>query len=180
MTDAAPLTQEELRFLRSLLRGFTTPEWRALKAIAKGVVDAMNGADGSDSATGPAVAPDSELDSRFGDPTIRRDPKYWAGASYVGARYSECPSEYLIIVAESLEYFVEQDKAKANPRKNDKGVPYWQYNMKDAARARGWARRNHGKSKPPPKAPEEHGVAEESYDQSSAEEYSEESEGYAT
>lgn len=127
---------------------FTPEEERVLKAIASGLLNA-NGS-GKAGAVGKAEATDEELDGRFGDPAVRKDPKRWAGASYVGAKYSECPSDYLLVLAESLEYFADLDSKKADPKKHKNGTPYWQYNLKDAKLARGWARRNRGRTFDPP------------------------------
>lgn len=131
---------------------FTPEEARILKSFAAAMLRTMarNGAAGDTS--GRTIAEDSDLDSRFGDPKVRRDPKHWAGASYVGAHYSQCPTDYLIVLAESLEYFADKDqkKPKDQVRTHTNGTPYWAYNLKDAARARGWAARNRGKAMPPP------------------------------
>lgn len=147
----APITDEEIRWLRSIRSGISVEEWRVLKSLAGGVVRAMRG-NGGDSGDGPAVAEDRDLDSRFGDPMVRKDPKRWAGDSYVNAHYSQCPTDYLLVMAEGLEYFASRDKAKpeAEQPKHKNGTPFWQYNLKDAARARGWARRNQGKTFDPP------------------------------
>lgn len=84
---------------------------------------------------GPATLPDVDLDSEHGDPEIRRDPPKWEGRSYVGARMSQCPPDYL----RSLSGFLQWKS-----RKNDeegKGK-YAKYDLLDAARAIGWAKRN--------------------------------------
>lgn len=131
---------------------FSPEEARVLKALASSLLNAMGRGQANTNGSNPsrAVADDSDLDSRFGDPTVRKDAKRWAGASYVGCRYSQCPSEYLLCFAESLEYFADKDKAKPDAPKHNNGTPWWEYNLKDAARARGWAARNRGKVLPPP------------------------------
>lgn len=48
-------------------------------------------------ATVAAIAPDSDLDSQWGDPEVRKDSPQWlkqGGESYAGRRFSECPSDY--------------------------------------------------------------------------------------
>jgi len=72
------------------------------------------------------------LDDQYGDPTIKaKDPRDWAGESMQGRKFSECPVEYLDLLADRYDYFAgnETDAKKAN------------YNRLDAARARGWAAR---------------------------------------
>lgn len=80
----------------------------------------------------PEIAPDSDLDGKYGNPAIRaKDPRDWSGESQLGKPMSECPPEYLDLVASRLDYFAgnETDEKKAR------------YNRLDASRARGWAKR---------------------------------------
>jgi hypothetical protein len=128
----------------------TDEEKRVLKALASSLVRSLGRGGSEGAGSSRPVADDAELDSRFGDPSIRKDPKRWAGASYVGCRYSQCPTDYLLCLAESNEFFADKDKAKPDPPKHQNGKPWWEYNLKDAARARGWAVRNRGKAMPPP------------------------------
>jgi hypothetical protein len=85
--------------------------------------------------TAGAVADDRELDSDKGDPVIRRDPKRWQGPSYVGKHYSECPADYLLTLADFKEWSAANPRPDADPK-------YADYDRRDAARARGWAKRN--------------------------------------
>ncbi len=83
------------------------------------------------------VASAYEMDDKYGNPEVRRDPKRWSGESCVGHKFSDCPADYLLVTAEFNEW-----KA-SNPRVGDD--PKWQkYAIKDAALARGWAARNQG------------------------------------
>lgn len=87
-----------------------------------------------------AVAPDRDLDGKYGDPEIKaKDPRDWTGPTMKGRRFSECPPEYLDMVAERLDYFAEQ--AEAEGKVTSSGKPVAPYNRADAARARGWAKR---------------------------------------
>lgn len=87
-----------------------------------------------------AVAPDSDLDGKWGDPVIKaKDPRDWTGAPMQGRKFSECPPEYLDLLADRFDYFAEQ--AELENKVTDKGKPVAPYNRKDAARARGWAKR---------------------------------------
>jgi hypothetical protein len=143
----------------------TQAEIRVLKALASGLLNGAGATSGATSTGAVAPATDAELDSSRGDPVIRRDPKRWAGPSYVGARYSRCPSEYLICHAESLEFFANRDAKKPDPKKAANGTPYYEYDRLDAARARGWARRNQRKTfdPPAPHAPEDEDQSQSSY-----------------
>lgn len=94
---------------------------------------------------GAEPADDEELDGKYGDPAIRRDPpeKYWRGDRYVGCHLSECPADYLEAWAKyklACAFMADKDPAKAK---------YANYDRKDAARALGWARRiKSGQHKP--------------------------------
>ena len=84
------------------------------------------------------VASDAELDSQYGDPEIKYDPKekWWTGASFVGRTFSRCSPEYLDAYAKSCEaraYAISKDP-EGDPKKAG-------YAAKDARLARGWAAR---------------------------------------
>ena len=83
------------------------------------------------------VAPASDLDSKWGDPEVRYDPKRWRGDSYKGRRYSECPADYLLELAGFLDWMAGKDEEEGGEDK----LKYAGYKRKDAARARGWAAR---------------------------------------
>jgi len=84
------------------------------------------------------VASDADLDGQWGDPVIHaKDPRDWSGESQLGKPFSECPPEYLDLVAARLDYFAE--RAEAEGTLTSTGKPVAPYNRKDAARARGWA-----------------------------------------
>lgn len=128
---------------------FTPEEVAMLKKLAAFLLSSgANGASSSNGAGGEAT--DEELDGRNGDPTVRKDPARWAGDSYAGSRYSDCPSDYLRVLAEALDYFAAKDEKLAEPRKHRNGTPWHVYNRKDARLARGWARRNAGEQRDAP------------------------------
>lgn len=86
------------------------------------------------------VASDSDLDGQYGDPVIKAaDPRDWTGPKMKGRHFSECSSEYLMLVADRLDYFAEV--AERENKQTAAGKPVAPYNRKDAARARGWAKR---------------------------------------
>lgn len=79
-----------------------------------------------------APAEHVDLDSQHGNPIVKtKDPRDWTGAPMKGKHFSECPPEYLDLLADRFDYFAgkEEDPKKAK------------YNRLDAARARGWATR---------------------------------------
>lgn len=76
--------------------------------------------------------PDRLLDGPYGDPVIKaKDPRDWTGEPMTGKRFSECPPDYLDLLAERYDFFAskEEDEKKRG------------YNVTDAKRARGWAAR---------------------------------------
>jgi len=90
------------------------------------------------SSTTPHIADDAELDSQYGDPEVRKDPPRWKGASYVSRPFSECPADYLDMLASFRDWQADKDSEKGT----EDGDKYAKYGRKDAARARGWAQRN--------------------------------------
>lgn len=94
---------------------------------------------------GAAIASDKELDGQHGDPVISaKDPRDWSGPSMSGKRLSECPPEYLDLLAERYDYFnTTLDRSKPDDAKK------MGYNARDAARCRGWATRKRAGWKPP-------------------------------
>ncbi len=91
-----------------------------------------------------AVASDGDLDSKWGDPVVHKDPPRWTGtASYAGRKFSVCPPEYLDEVASFLDW--KAAKNDGDPVRDK----YAAYDRKDAMRARGWAARHRaGKTRP--------------------------------
>jgi hypothetical protein len=111
------------------------------------------------SSHGPEVSPaaveiasDADLSGPYGNPEVRKDPPWWTGQSYAGCRMSDCPPDYL----ENLASFFGW-KARKDDESNavdGKGNPKSKWSRLDAARARGWARRNANKpGRPKPAAP---------------------------
>lgn len=83
------------------------------------------------------------LDDKYGDPVIKaKDPRDWNGPTMMGRKFSECPPEYLDLLAIRLDYFA--DKAQTNGETTNRGLPKAPFMRKDAARARGWAARLRG------------------------------------
>lgn len=86
-----------------------------------------------------AVASDRDLDGKYGDPVVNmKDPRDWTGPPMKGRRFSECPADYLDLLAERFDYFAQ----KADDEHEEyNGKPVAPYRRTDAARARGWAKR---------------------------------------
>ena len=99
-----------------------------------------------------SVASDRDLDSKYGDPLLKFQPRDWAGPSFKGRPFSACPPDLLEMVAETLDYFAGQAEAK-NELTNT-GKPVAPYKRADAARARGWAKRIREGRAPGPRADE--------------------------
>lgn len=97
------------------------------------------------------IATDADLDGKYGDEEIRRDPssKYWDGGSYISRRMSECPADYLDAYAKYKNAcaFMNEKEGKEDKAK------YVGYDRKSAARARGWAQRLRVGYKAPERAP---------------------------
>ena len=88
----------------------------------------------------PLVASDADLDGQYGDLVIKaKDPRDWSGETMVGRHLSECPADYLSILADRYDFFAQ---GETDPKKA-------RYNALDAARCRGWAARIRSGWKPP-------------------------------
>jgi len=86
------------------------------------------------------AAPDSDLDAPYGDPTIRaKDPRDWTQESMLGRAFSQCPPEYLDLLAKRYDFFADRAEAEGTLASN--GKPVAPYNRRDARLARGWSRR---------------------------------------
>lgn len=102
----------------------------------------------------PGIAPDSDLDSQWGDEEVKKNPKRWQGDSFAGRRMSECSPEFLDCLAEHFDYKAgkeaedAQDSALTEEQRAAK-KKYSGYSRKSAARARGWAARLRAGWKPP-------------------------------
>lgn len=97
----------------------------------------------------PTIASDRDLDGPYGDPEVKaRDPRDWTGPAMKGRRFSECPPEYLDMVAERLDYF-----SLTNKGETEEDQKKLKFNKLDAARARGWAKRLRAGWKPATPAP---------------------------
>lgn len=79
-----------------------------------------------------ATVDDSVCDGPYGNPVIKaKPPRDWTGEDMTGRHFSDCPPEYLDLLAERFDYFASKE---TDPKKQ-------KYNLLDARRARGWAAR---------------------------------------
>lgn len=117
---------------------------RSIDASLKALVS-RQGAPQAAPAGAPAIASDRDLDGPYGDPEIKaKDPRDWTGEPMLGRKFSECPAEYLDMLAERFDYFAEKNAAGTEDEQKKA-----RYQRLDAARARGWADRvRAGKVKP--------------------------------
>lgn len=88
-------------------------------------------------ASGPRIADDRDLDSKYGDPAVKFNPKDWSGESFKGSPMSLCPPDFLDQLAESFDYFAEKNAGVLTTS----GQPKAEFDRRAARRARGWARR---------------------------------------
>jgi hypothetical protein len=84
-----------------------------------------------------SVATDADLDGRYGDPEVKRDPPRWDGESFKGRRYSACSSAFLLDLANFLDWKAGKTEEEGDPGR----LRFARYDRLDAARARGWAAR---------------------------------------
>ena len=97
------------------------------------------------------AAGDRDLDGKYGNPQVRLTVRDWTGEPMKGRRFSECPPEFLDILAETFDWLGDKEEREGTTYN---GKPTAQYKRQDAARARGWAKRiREGKVVLPP-APE--------------------------
>lgn len=114
-----------------------------LKAILLVLSEGRNG-----QASAPAV-PDRLLEGQYGDPVVKaKDPRDWAGIGQQGKHFSECPPDYLDLVADRCEHFVRKNTEALNDVQDGEEEAKLRKDIKygtlDAQRARGWAARLRG------------------------------------
>lgn len=85
------------------------------------------------------IASDRDLDSQYGDPEVKFNPRDWTGEPVKGMHFSQCPAEALDMIAEAFDWFAQVADEKGELTGG--GQPVAKYKRLDAARARGWAKR---------------------------------------
>ena len=97
---------------------------------------------------GSTIAPDSDLDSTYGNPEVKFSPRDYSGTKdYKGLKMSQCSPAFLDALAASYDYFAQKNTLEGNMANN--GKPKADYDRRSAARARGWAARLRTGWKPP-------------------------------
>lgn len=104
----------------------------------------------------PAIAPDHDLDSKWGDEKIKFNPRDWTGDSQVGFLMHECQPEFLDMLASAHDFFANKNQGVMT----DKGQPKSMYDQRTASRARGWAARKRAGWQPPPEEPSAFGTTD--------------------
>lgn len=107
---------------------------KSIDATLKALLERMTPADPT-----KQIASDKDLDSKWGNPTVKFLPRDWTGDNYTGCQFSDCHPDFLDALAQVFDYFAK--KAEENNELTTSGKPKAEYNRKDAARARGWAKR---------------------------------------
>ena len=88
-------------------------------------------------AAAATVATDADLDGKYGDPDVKRNPPRWDGDDMTGRRFSQTSAAFLAEMASFKDWCAEQDDQSEDEKQ--RGNAKWR--RIDAARARGWAKR---------------------------------------
>lgn len=102
------------------------------EALRKAFADLKARVEALERASGKFVD-DGDLDRDRGNPKVLFEPRDWRGPACKGLQFSQCSPEFLEMLAEALQWAGEHPK----PDKERLAAG----NLKDAARARSWARR---------------------------------------
>ena len=116
---------------------FETQALALLKSIDGHLYALVQAANRRAAANSPAIADDKDLDSQYGDETVKFSPKDWSGDSIKGLTMSRCPPAALDLLANAFDYFAKRNEGQLT----DKRKPKSDYDRRSAARARGWAKR---------------------------------------
>jgi hypothetical protein len=115
----------------------TTEAIALLRSIDASLKQLTRAAGGSAPTT--TAADDADLDGTYGNPIVKFCPRDWHGESFKGQNYSEAPADFLDLLAGALDYFARKDDESG--KVTAAGKPTAPYVRRDAARARGWAKR---------------------------------------
>jgi len=143
-----PTTDETLAAILAELKGLRADVARVDATAARNLkgtgllvthLGAAPKAAGSSSGAVGGMATDAEMAGKYGDPDVRFDPRDWTGESCKRMRFSECPAEFLDLLAPVLDDFAA---GETDPKKKT-------YKLRDARLARGWAARQRAGWRPP-------------------------------
>jgi hypothetical protein len=102
-----------------------------LKAIAQAILDYDN----QIAAKHAPASTDALCNGPYGDPIIKaKSPRDWNGPDMIGRHFSECPADYLELLAARYDYFASKEEDSKKQK----------YNLLDAQRCRAWAVRIRG------------------------------------
>lgn len=90
-----------------------------------------NGTGAAGNSSSDNIAPVSDIHGQYGDVEIKKDPPRWKGKPLAPIHASQCPPEYLEIVADLLDFKAD------NPRPGKE--QYAKYDRRNAARCRRWS-----------------------------------------
>jgi len=127
----------------------TDEQYNTIMNELRSIRAAQKAPSATSAASTAAVATDEELDGKYGNEPIRKDPsaKYWEGASHKDDLPSECPADYLDALAKYKDACAFMNEKSGDEAK----AKYIAYDRRDAARYRGWAARvRAGKAGPKP------------------------------
>jgi hypothetical protein len=91
-------------------------------------------------------APDSDLDSQYGDFALKKDPPRWKGESFAGVKLSRTTPEYCDAVMSFALWKADKDRQSGDDKKAG-------YSRREAERALGWKlrlERGHKTASAPP------------------------------
>ena len=80
------------------------------------------------------------MSGQYGDKVINKDPKRWleqGGAEYAGCKMSECPSDYLLAVADLYDWQADMDEKKRQDLRVEVGEERGEGTADRAAEAEG-------------------------------------------
>ncbi len=89
--------------------------------------------------TSAALASEREMSGPYADPEVKWQPRDWSGENCKGRLFSQCPPDFLEMLAESLDYFAGKSEEANEMTKT--GKPVGPYKRLDARRARTYAKR---------------------------------------
>ena len=117
--------------------GSTDPAPIIKDEIAEKVERGIEAAGGFKETMVGETEPVEEMNGKYDDPIVMKDPPRWSKGSFVGKKYSECTPEFLRDLAGFLDWAAADDKKNNIMTKTNK--PRYLYREKDAKRARYWA-----------------------------------------
>jgi len=82
-----------------------------------------------------------DISGEYGDKEVRKDPQRWQGPSMVGKRWSQCPADYLEMLAGLCDWKANKNDEEFASTGNADKKKYARYEREDAKRIRAHAQR---------------------------------------